>query len=170
VIVVLCGAGKAPRGEGCIRVACCCISHPIPVAFLLHFPPAGAPIGEYLHSIKAEWAERAAAVRGAREERTHQNAASTFVNTRSEVGGRLGGWVGGGWVVLRAGGWGCTPLGDIMFSMWARIAVMEAGARPPHLPDCAAALPLPANPFPAAAPWPCHSLAPAPLLPPAEAG
>jgi len=55
----------------------------------LHFF-AGAPIGEYLYSIKAEWDEKAARVRDAKERRTQQNASSTFVNDRSEVGD----WVG----------------------------------------------------------------------------
>ena len=48
--------------------------------------PAGAPIGERLHGIKAEWDERAARVRDAQEARADQAAASTYVNTKSEVG------------------------------------------------------------------------------------
>ncbi|PSC72051.1 expressed ef-hand domain-containing [Micractinium conductrix] len=46
--------------------------------------PEGAPIGEYLYSIKAEWEQKAAAVRGAQERRAARNASSTFVNDRSE--------------------------------------------------------------------------------------
>lgn len=46
---------------------------------------AGAPIGEYLYAIKAEWDEKAARVREVQERRAQQNASSTFVNNRSEV-------------------------------------------------------------------------------------
>ncbi|KAL4440425.1 hypothetical protein ABPG75_003426 [Micractinium tetrahymenae] len=46
--------------------------------------PEGAPIGEYLYSIKAEWDEKAARVREVQERRAQQNASSTFVNHRSE--------------------------------------------------------------------------------------
>lgn len=56
-------------------------SFPSPIAC----PSAGAPIGEYLYSIKAEWDEKAARVQDAQKRREQQNASSTFVNNRSEV-------------------------------------------------------------------------------------
>ncbi|KAL4431755.1 hypothetical protein ABPG77_002971 [Micractinium sp. CCAP 211/92] len=46
--------------------------------------PEGAPIGEYLYSIKAEWDEKAARLREVQQRRAQKNAASTFVNNRSE--------------------------------------------------------------------------------------
>ena len=143
-----------------------------PCRMLLHFPPDSCCISPLQAPPSASTCT--ASRPSGRSVRRRCGAPERSAPTRTPhppLSTRAPRWVGGGWVVLRAGGWGCTPLGDIMFSMWARIAVMEAGARPPHLPDCAAALPLPATPFPAAAPWPCHSLAPAPPpLPPAEAG
>lgn len=52
---------------------------------------AGAPIGEYLYSIKAEWDEKAARLREVQQRRAQKNAASTFVNNRSEVRAVQGG-------------------------------------------------------------------------------
>jgi hypothetical protein len=48
--------------------------------------PPGAPIGEYLYSIKAEWEQRAERLQTATRRRSEQSAATTFVNSRSEVG------------------------------------------------------------------------------------
>ena len=53
---------------------------------------AGAPIGERLYSIKAEWDEKAARLRSTQEERAAAAAASTYVNARSEVGAGSGEW------------------------------------------------------------------------------
>lgn len=96
----------ARRGEArglllssaCRRAALCLLQVASPHAALLSRPTAGAPIGEYLYSIKAEWDERAERLREARARRTAADAASTYVNTRSEVGAHgLAGWLARGW-------------------------------------------------------------------------
>ena len=46
--------------------------------------PAGVPVGEYLYSVKAEWDEKARAVRQATDEQVERDASSSFVNHRSE--------------------------------------------------------------------------------------
>ena len=78
----------------CWLARCSCAARlwhlPNRVRLPLLFNLTGAPIGEYLYSIKAEWEQKAAAVRGAQERRAARNASSTFVNDRSEVGGGRG--------------------------------------------------------------------------------
>lgn len=71
------------------------VSPPHPCRFTPAPRPAGTPIGEYLYSIKAEWDERAAAAAHATQRRATRDAASTYVNTRSEVC-----WGGWWWVVV----------------------------------------------------------------------
>ncbi|PRW39076.1 expressed ef-hand domain-containing isoform A [Chlorella sorokiniana] len=46
--------------------------------------PDGAPIGERLYSIKAEWDDKAARLRREQERRAARDAASTYVNNKSE--------------------------------------------------------------------------------------
>lgn len=48
--------------------------------------PAGQPIGEYLYAIQSERQEKLAAVVSTTQQRATAEAASTYVNRRSEVG------------------------------------------------------------------------------------
>ena len=57
----------------------------LPSPWVRVFVSAGAPIGEYLYSIKAEWDGKAARVRESQQRRAEQSAAATYVNGRSEV-------------------------------------------------------------------------------------